>query len=174
MKTIATVEAGKLANPNSGVRQIRTILGRLALGVSLSIIAATSASATETTLVASVAAVTSPGINGSAQELAAIAVEDSYISTTRNYLASVARYPTGREPSLHRPQGQVAIWFELDREGQVNEARIEKSSASMILDNAAIATVRRGKYPALPADFHPADRSHGFLVTFNYGAHVPD
>ncbi len=169
MNTTLRNEGSKPENAHSPTCHTGQTLCRLAVGMAMFLAFSGAAVAAEESLVAALAAVPKAGVGGSTHELDAIAVEASYIAITRNYLASIARYPTGREPSLHRPQGQVVIQFEIERNGLVRQASVAKSSESMILDSAAIATVRRGKYPALPANFHSGDSSRAFMVTFNYG-----
>jgi protein TonB len=102
------------------------------------------------------------------QAMAEIAVRGQYLQTAHDYLSKIARYPTGRESSLQRPEGKATVWFELDRSGAIKSARLEKSSASMLLDGAALSTVRRGTYPAFPDAYFPGEASMGFNVTFDY------
>jgi periplasmic protein TonB len=93
---------------------------------------------------------------------------DGYIAKLRAYIDSSKRYPTGREASLMRPAGMVRIWLELDRNGHLLDSGIEQSSHSMLLDHAALSTVRRGEYPSFPADVWPGGNSHRFTVDINY------
>ena len=95
-------------------------------------------------------------------------LEAGYIAKLRAYIDSSKRYPTGREASLMRPAGMVRIWLELDRNGQLLDSGIEQSSHSMLLDHAALSTVRRGEYPNFPADVWPGSNSHRFTVDINY------
>lgn len=94
--------------------------------------------------------------------------EAGYIAKLRAYIDSSKRYPTGREASLMRPAGMVRIWLELDRSGHLLDSGIEQSSHSMLLDHAALSTVRRGEYPGFPADVWPGGNSHRFTVDINY------
>ena len=95
-------------------------------------------------------------------------LEAGYIAKLRAYIDSSKRYPTGREASLMRPAGMVRIWLELDRNGHLLDSGIEQSSHSMLLDHAALSTVRRGEYPNFPADVWPGGNSHRFTVDINY------
>jgi protein TonB len=83
-------------------------------------------------------------------------------------LNSNKRYPTGREASLQRPSGKVKLWFVLNRNGLLQEAGIDESSNSIILDNAALATVRRTSYLAWPEGSWPALSQHKFTVTLDF------
>lgn len=95
-------------------------------------------------------------------------LEAGYIAKLRTYIESSKRYPTGREASLMRPAGMVRIWLELDRSGHLLDSGIEQSSHSMLLDHAALSTVRRGEYPSFPADVWTGSTSHRFTVDLNY------
>jgi protein TonB len=86
----------------------------------------------------------------------------------RAQLERSKRYPTGREASLMRPSGMVRVWLVLDRSGRLLDSGVEQSSHAMLLDHAALSSVRRGEYPAFPADSWPGDSSHRFTVDLNY------
>ncbi len=101
--------------------------------------------------------------------LARLADEAAYAGKTRSYLQSIARYPASRETSLLPPQGQVTVWLEIERDGALADAGIARSSHSMPLDSAALATVRRAQYPAWPTDLFPGEARRRFTVTFDYG-----
>jgi TonB family protein len=79
-------------------------------------------------------------------------LESAYVGRLRTYLEGIKRYPTSREARSQRPQGKVRVWLELARDGHLRDAGVEQSSGSMILDGAAMSTVRRGNYPAIPAE----------------------
>lgn len=76
--------------------------------------------------------------------------EAAYIAAIRGHLQKIKRYPSGREASQDRPAGTAHVRFTLRRDGVLLAAEIERSSGSMLLDSAALATVRRGNYPAFP------------------------
>ena len=85
----------------------------------------------------------------------------------RGYLNSIKRYPTGREASVQRPEGKVKLWFVLKRDGSLVDAGIEDSSNSILLDNAGLATVRRGSMPAFDSAF-PGEETHRFTVDLDF------
>lgn len=94
--------------------------------------------------------------------------EAAYVGKVRAYLQSIKRYPTGREASLQRPTGMAVIWFTVRRSGELLEAGIEASSGSMLLDNAALATVRRGAYPVFPDDAWAGKAQQRFVVELDF------
>jgi protein TonB len=92
----------------------------------------------------------------------------TYISKILGYLYSIKRYPTSREARLQRPVGKVEVWFVLTRNGHLLEAGIENSSHSLILDAAALSTVRGGGYPSFPEEVWAGETSHRFTVVLDY------
>ena len=95
-------------------------------------------------------------------------LESNYIASVRATLNANKRYPTGREASLQRPAGKVKVWFVLMRNGALQEAGIEESSNSIILDNAALATVRRTSYSPWPEGSWSSEAQHKFTVTLDF------
>jgi protein TonB len=95
-------------------------------------------------------------------------LESNYIASMRATLNANKRYPTGREASLQRPAGKVKVWFVLMRNGALQEAGIEESSNSIILDNAALATVRRTSYSPWPEGTWSSEAQHKFTVTLDF------
>lgn len=89
-------------------------------------------------------------------------MENEYASQVRAMLNSTKRYPTGRAASQQRPQGKVKVWFTLARGGALLDAGILESSNSNLLDDAAIATVRRGVFPPFPANTWVDQALHKF------------
>jgi protein TonB len=99
----------------------------------------------------------------------AVANEDAvYTAQVRNYLEGIKHYPTSKEARLQRPRGTVNVWIVIDRSGGMKEAGIEESSGSLILDGAALSTVRNASYPAFPADAFKGEPTHRFTVQLNY------
>jgi protein TonB len=96
------------------------------------------------------------------------AVENAYVQNVRALLNANKRYPTGREASLQRPSGKAVVWFVLNRNGTLQEAGIEGSSNSILLDNAALSTVRRTSYTPLPEGSWPGQAQHRFTVTLDF------
>jgi protein TonB len=95
-------------------------------------------------------------------------IETAYVSSVRALLNANKRYPTGREASLQRPSGKAVVWFVLNRNGTLHEAGIEDSSNSILLDNAALATVRRTSYAPWPEGSWPGQSQHRFTVTLDF------
>jgi protein TonB len=77
-------------------------------------------------------------------------------------------YPTGREALTEHPTGTAVVSFTLDRSGNLIDAEIETASGSMILDRAALETVRRGVYPPFPDGSYPGQSQQSFTVSLDY------
>ena len=95
-------------------------------------------------------------------------LENNYIVSVRATLNANKRYPTGREASLQRPSGKVKLWFVLTRSGALQDAGIEESSNSIILDNAALSTLRRTTYAPWPEGSWATQSQHKFTVTLDF------
>mgnify|MGYP003340031616 CR=1 FL=1 len=94
--------------------------------------------------------------------------DDVYVAELRSYLNGIKRYPTSREARQLRPQGTVKLWLVLDRSGQLQDAGIEASSGSILLDNEALRTVRNGRFPAIPPEAFTGQASRKFIVPIEY------
>ncbi len=70
-------------------------------------------------------------------------VESRYIARLLAELEKYKQYPTGREASLQRPEGNVVVWLEVDRSGKVLDSGIEKRASNMLLNRAAQTSLRR-------------------------------
>jgi protein TonB len=97
-----------------------------------------------------------------------VSLENNYIVSVRATLNANKRYPTGREASLQRPSGKVKLWFVLARNGALQDAGIDESSNSIILDNAALSTLRRTTYAAWPEGSWASQSQHKFTVTLDF------
>ena len=97
-----------------------------------------------------------------------VSLENNYIVSVRATLNANKRYPTGREASLQRPSGKVKLWFVLTRNGALQDAGIDESSNSIILDNAALATLRRTTYAPWPEGSWASQSQHKFTVTLDF------
>ena len=97
-----------------------------------------------------------------------VSLESNYIVSVRATLNANKRYPTGREASLQRPSGKVKLWFVLARNGTLQDAGIDESSNSIILDNAALATLRRTTYAPWPEGSWASQSQHKFTVTLDF------
>ncbi len=95
-------------------------------------------------------------------------IQTGYEGKLKAYLNSVKRYPTSREARQQRPEGTVRIWFELNRDGSLKDTGVEKTSDSLILDQAALSTVRKGSYPPFPEETYPGETSHRFVTNLEY------
>jgi len=94
--------------------------------------------------------------------------EDVYIGNLRAYLNSIKRYPTGRQASIQKPRGNTRVWFVLSRDGRLQDAGIDESSDSLLLDRTAIATVQRGGFPSFPDAAWSGLASHRFVVELEF------
>jgi len=97
-----------------------------------------------------------------------VSLENNYIVSVRATLNANKRYPTGREASLQRPSGKVKLWFVLARNGALQDAGIDESSNSIILDNAALSTLRRTTYAPWPEGTWDSQSQHKFTVTLDF------
>lgn len=114
------------------------------------------------------APVTAPPETPKPVQPGSVNLESNYIASVRATLNANKRYPTGREASLQRPSGKVKVWFVLTRNGALQDAGIDDSSNSIILDNAALATVRRTTYSPWPDGSWPTENQHKFTVTLDF------
>jgi len=103
-----------------------------------------------------------------AQPPISVSLENNYIVSVRAILNANKRYPTGREASLQRPSGKVKLWFVLARNGALQDAGIDESSNSIILDNAALSTLRRTTYAPWPEGSWASQSQHKFTVTLDF------
>ena len=102
--------------------------------------------------------------------MATASEDDAYSAQLRAYLESIKHYPTSKEARLQRPHGIVNVWVVLDRSGGMKEAGIEDSSGSLILDGAALSTVRGASYPPFPANAFQGQATRRFTVQLNFQA----
>jgi protein TonB len=102
------------------------------------------------------------------QTPANVSIESNYTASVRALLNANKRYPTGREASLQRPSGKVKLWFVLTRNGALQDAGVDESSNSIILDNAALSTLRRTTYASFPDGSWPSQNQHKFTVTLDF------
>jgi len=107
-----------------------------------------------------------PAEPSAAQKIASM--EGAYALQVRNMINSTKRYPTGRQASQQRPKGKVKVWFTLGRDGHLIEAGIEESSDNNMLDDAALAAVRRGTYPAFPPNTWTGQEHHKFTADLEF------
>ncbi len=101
-------------------------------------------------------------------------IQAGYERTISAYVQSIKRYPTSREARMQRPTGKVGLWIEVNRDGSLKDAGIAKSSDFILLDNAALATVRQGKFPPFPVDTYPGESVHRFTFTLDYNLEQPN
>jgi protein TonB len=86
----------------------------------------------------------------------------------RQLIEASKRYPTGREASQQKPQGVVVGCVLLQRDGSLQEMKIQKSSTYPLLDNAAKRLLSNLQYPAMPEDIFPGRANHSFCVNLDY------
>ena len=110
------------------------------------------------------AATPAPAVN-------AAALENGWIAALRRDLEAQKRYPTGRQASLERPEGEVEVWLEVDRSGRVLDSGVTTKARSMLLNRAATSSLQNMKQvKPFPADAFAGQRSKRFTATFNYRA----
>lgn len=97
-----------------------------------------------------------------------VSIESNYIASVRAMLNANKRYPTGREASLQRPSGMVKLWFVMTRNGALQDAGVDESSNAIILDNAALSTLRRTTFSPWPDGSWPSQNQHKFTVTLDF------
>jgi protein TonB len=94
--------------------------------------------------------------------------EAEYAARVKAMLNASKRYPTGRQASQQRPQGVVKLWFTLNRAGNLLEAGVLEAADSNLLNDAALATVRRVAYPPFAAELWPGQDQHKFTVDIDF------
>lgn len=95
--------------------------------------------------------------------------ESLYTAALRKELEKHKQYPSGREASLQRPQGDVVIWLEVDRAGNVLDSGIENKAPNMLLNRAAQTSLRRvEKVSPFPSDAFSGKNKQRFTATFSY------
>jgi protein TonB len=94
--------------------------------------------------------------------------EAEYAARVKAMLNASKRYPTGRQASQQRPQGVVKLWFTLNRAGTLVEAGVLEAADSNLLNDAALATVRRVTYPPFTAELWPGQDQHKFTVDIDF------
>ena len=106
-----------------------------------------------------------------APRVSAQAIENGYLVALRHDLEQYKRYPSGRQASLERPQGNVDIWVEIDRNGRVLDSGIANKASSMLLNRAATSTLQSiTQVKPFPSDAFAGQSSKRFTATFNYQA----
>lgn len=101
-------------------------------------------------------------------ELRRVDLDSDFENKIRSVIESAKRYPTGREASLQKPQGVVVACVVLQRDGSLQDMKVQKSSTYPILDNAAKRLLANLQYPAMPADIFPGQANHAFCVNLDY------
>lgn len=98
----------------------------------------------------------------------ATSASEAYVVALQNHLADVVRYPRSVEARAAWPTGTVLVWLELDRSGALRASGIEAGSGSHLLDEAALAAVRRIRFPVFPREAFAGRASLRFSVPFDY------
>ena len=140
---------------NTFIRDIFTtrILKSVA-ALAASVLLSTGAMATGVELIALVVPANADAnrLHSPEQSLATINVQSGFDAGTRR----------------QRLHGTVAVEFEIDRQGLLQDAGIAQSSRSRILDAAALKSVHWAKYQAIPAELAPGETGRRYRVTFDY------
>ncbi len=100
--------------------------------------------------------------------VATTSAQNLYLASLTSYIGSIKRYPSSREARQQRPAGTVQLWVEITRDGKLKDAGIGQSSNSSILDQAALSTVKQGRYNPFPADAWTSQQSHRFTLNIEY------
>lgn len=88
-----------------------------------------------------------------------------YVAAVHNYLVPFRNYPI--EAQVRHLQGVVIIHFVSDRAGNLISFEVAKSSGYQILDDAALAMMRRArKIPPVPADLNVPGLNSNIPITF--------
>ncbi|MDR7344688.1 protein TonB [Pantoea alhagi] len=99
------------------------------------------------------------------------ALESRYLQALRHDLEQRKRYPTGRQASLERPEGNVEIWLEVDRSGRVIASGITSKARSMLLNRAASSSLQSiSQLKPFPEGAFAGQSRKRFTATFNYQA----
>ncbi|MCS3405866.1 energy transducer TonB [Serratia sp. AKBS12] len=99
------------------------------------------------------------------------ALENGYLLALRRELEQRKRYPTGRQASLERPQGNVEVWLEVDRSGRVVASGIASKAGSMLLNRAAASSLQSiNQVKPFPSQAFAGQAKKRFTATFNYRA----
>ncbi|CAI2068123.1 transport protein TonB [Serratia ficaria] len=106
-----------------------------------------------------------------APKVNAQAIENGYLQALRRELEQRKRYPSGRQASLERPQGNVEVWLEVDRSGRVLSSGVANKAASMLLNRAAMSSLQSlGAVKPFPSEAFAGQTTKRFTATFNYQA----
>ncbi|CAI1002662.1 energy transducer TonB family protein [Serratia marcescens] len=131
---------------------------------------ATPAPAAPRALVSKPAAQSAPAAPA-APKVNAQAIENGYLLALRRELEQRKRYPSGRQASLERPQGNVEVWLEVDRSGRVLSSGIANKAASMLLNRAAMSSLQSiSSVKPFPSEAFAGQTTKRFTATFNYQA----
>ena len=96
------------------------------------------------------------------------AVADTYQAELRSALQIAEHYPTSREARQLRPTGTVTVWIDIGRDGTVLASGIRERSASPLLDDQALRSVRTSRIPTPPAELFGASASRRFVATIEF------
>jgi periplasmic protein TonB len=97
------------------------------------------------------------------------ALEGGYLKGLRNELDTYKQYPTGRQASLERPNGDVVVWLLVDGQGRVLDSGVQTPASSMLLNRAAANSLRRIKQvKPFPEQAFGGRNEQRFTATFNY------
>jgi protein TonB len=99
------------------------------------------------------------------------ALEGAWQQALRRDLDARKRYPTGRQASLERPEGNVEVWLEVDRSGRVLASGISTKARSMLLNRAALSSLQGiSQVKPFPPEAFAGQSSRRFTATFTYRA----
>ncbi|EAT10938.1 energy transducer TonB [Bermanella marisrubri] len=92
---------------------------------------------------------------------------DHYMKELLNWLHQHKRYP--KKAKRKKIEGVVHLAFTMNRKGEVLEHRVEQSSGSSILDNAALRVlVQASPLPPVPQDFNTGKTNLSLVLPVEY------
>lgn len=95
-------------------------------------------------------------------------LERAYEMELKSLIEAKKTYPTSRQASIERPEGDVEVCMSLNRKGELITSVIESRSGSIILDRSATRLVSSLSYPAFPADAFSQEMQRRFCVVLEY------
>jgi TonB family protein len=109
------------------------------------------------------------GLSGRAEKHGDDAVEKemlTYRDIIKQKIQQVRKYPAAaRQKGI---EGRVGISFTILRQGALKSAEVISSSGSMLLDEEAVATIKRASpFPGLPQDYPGQEWAMDGNITFN-------
>lgn len=103
-----------------------------------------------------------------ASKASTTSLERAYVNEIKSLLEKKKAYPTSRQASIERPEGDVEICMSLNRKGELITSDLVSRSGSIILDRSAQRLVSSLSYPAFPVGAFGEDSKRSFCVVLEY------